>query len=339
MERSTELVAVVGRLFAAINARDLATLANLHADSVGVRFVGTDPDEWWASYQEIMGVFEVQLGELHTGGVTFDVGDIDAYSEGAIGWAACRPTLRFTDGTSSALRWTGVLRLDRGIWRCVQWHLSAGMVNEELLGFEMTTTIESIAAAVREERPDLSVFAGRDGTVTIAFSDLESSTEAAVRLGDVRWLEMLAWHDSVVAGLVTREGGQVVKSLGDGHMLAFSSASAALRAATGIQESFREPHDGESLRLRIGVHTGEVLRRADDFSGRAVITAARVAAAALGTEILTSAMVVDLTRDQRGFQFGEPRLVELKGIPGTHKLFPLLWDRGHISKPEDGTTA
>ena len=82
-----------------------------------------------------------------------------------------------------------------------------------------------------------------------------------------------------------------MKSLGDGHMLAFPSASGALRSAIEIQRSFQAPHDGVVLRLRIGLHTGEVLRRADDFFGRAVIMAARVAAAARGNEILLSSLV------------------------------------------------
>jgi hypothetical protein len=274
MEASPELVAVVGRIFAAVNARDLAAVQNLLADTSGVVFVGTDPDEWWTSYREAMAVFDAQMGEFESGGVTFDPGAIDAYSEGTIGWASCRPRIFFADGSSSEFRWTGVLRLDHGVWRFVQWHLSVGAVNEDVVGFEMTTSIESIASEVQDERPDLSQTAAADGTVTIAFSDIEGSTDVAVRLGDIKWLELLRWHDDAVGNLVTRRGGRVVKSLGDGHMMAFSSASSALRAAIDIQHSVRDPHDGESLRLRIGLHRDEVLRHADDFFGRAVIMAA-----------------------------------------------------------------
>jgi adenylate cyclase len=339
MEPSAELQAVVGRLFGAINARDPVTARNLHADEAGVTFIGTDPDEWWTSYDEIMAVFETQLEEFASGEVTFSTGDIEAQSEGTVGWVACRPSLRFADGSSTGLRWTAVLHLDHGIWRFVQWHLSAGVVNEEVVGFEMTTTIESIAAAVREERPDLNTAAAPDGTITIVFSDIEGSTEASVRLGDAEWLEVLDWHDQVVAGAVAREGGRVVKSLGDGHMLVFPTASAALRAATEIQQSLLEPHHRESLRLRIGLHTGEVLRRADDFFGRAVIMAARVAGAARGGEILASSVVVHLTEGVGSFHFGEPRLVTLKGIPGEHKVFPLRWTGGEASSSlRPGTT-
>ena len=136
------------------------------------------------SYREAIAVFEVQLREFDTVGVRFETGEIAAYREGTVGWAACRPTLVFGDGSTATVRFTGVLRLEDGIWRVVQSHLSVGATNEETLGYEMTTTIEALADAVQQERPDLAAATAADGTVTIAFSDLEGSTELAVRLGE-----------------------------------------------------------------------------------------------------------------------------------------------------------
>jgi class 3 adenylate cyclase len=207
----------------------------------------------------------------------------------------------------------------------VQWHLSVGAENEEALGIRMTTSVDQLVAVVQEERPDLNATAAADGTVTIAFSDIEGSTDTAVRLGDQKWLELLRWSDGVVAACVARQGGRVVKSLGDGHMLAFSSASRALRGAIDIQRSLQAGHDGEYFRVRIGMHTGEVLTEADDFFGHAVIMAARVAAAADGNEILVSSLVKELTHSVGTCQFGEPRTTELKGLPGQHQLFPVVF--------------
>lgn len=325
MEPSSELAAIAGRFFGAVNERDPATFLNLHADEPGVLFIGTDPDEWWPSLQSLAPVMTAQLGEFESAGVTFDVGAIEAHSEGTVGWVAARPNLLFPDGSRAPLRFTAVLHLDRGVWRFVQFHLSEGVENEETIGFEMTTTVEDLAAAVQDERPDLTASAAVDGTITIAFSDIEASTEIAMRRGDHKWLDLLRWHDDLVADRTTREGGHIVKSLGDGHTLAFPSASRALRSAMEIQRAFQEPHDGESVRVRIGLHTGEVLRKADDFFGHAVIMAARVAARARGNEILVSSLVRDLTHTVGTFEFGEPRTAELKGIPGPHQLFPLVW--------------
>jgi len=154
----------------------------------------------------------------------------------------------------------------------------------------------------------------------------------AVRLGDQKWLDLLRWHERAVEDAVTREGGRVVKSLGDGHMLAFPSAARGLRTAIEIQRSLREPHEGEALRLRIGLHTGEVLQHADDLFGRTVIMAARVAAAAQGAEILTSSRLFELTATAGTFTFGSPKVMQLKGIPGEHRLFPLIWDETTASQ-------
>ena len=316
---------MVGRLFAAINARDVDTFLNLHAREVGVLFIGTDPDEWWQDYESFSQIVQAQMGAYDDAGVNFELGEVESYEEGIVGWVAARPMLRLPDTSASPTRLTGVLRLDRGVWRFVQWHLSVGFDNEVAFGVELPTAFERLAAAVQDERPDLTSSAASDGTVTIAFSDIQGSTDIAVRLGDHRWLDLLRWHDDFVAESAAREGGRVVKSLGDGHMLAFPSASGALRSAIEIQRSLQQPYDGEVLRLRIGLHTGEVLRAAEDFFGRAVIVAARVAAEARGGEILASSVVRELTSGLGTFEFGHSRTTELKGIPGRHELFPLAW--------------
>jgi hypothetical protein len=191
VEPSTELPAIVGRVFAAISERDAATFVNLHADELGVLFIGTDPDEWWASLESLAAIDDAVMSEFEAGGVTFDVGVVDAFVEGTVGWAAARPTLFLPDGTTASMRFTAVLDLDRGIWRFVQWHLSVGVENEEMLGFAMTTSVEQLAAAVQEERPDLSATAAADGTVTIALSDIEGSTtlpyDSAITGGSNCW--------------------------------------------------------------------------------------------------------------------------------------------------------
>ena len=325
VEPSSELEAVVRRQFAAVNDRDLPTILNLHADEPGVLMIGTDPDEWWSGFQVLRGIYEAQVAEFDSEGVTIEPGPIEAYSEGTVGWTACRPTLHFSDGSTATTRCTAVLHLDRGVWRFVQSHISVGVANEEALGFEMTTTIDQIVAVVQEERPNLAKAVDLNGTATIVFSDIEGSTELAVELGDHLWLDVVQWLDGVVAGITAAHGGHVVKSLGDGHMLAFSSASSALRAAADLQRRLQDGDNVESVRLRVGLHTGEVLRHSDDFFGRTVIMAARVAASAVGHEVLTTSLVVDSMKGSDTFKFGRPRTATLKGIPGNHTLYPLVW--------------
>ena len=114
------------------------------------------------------------------------------------------------------------------------------------------------------------------------FTDIVGSTELTTTLGDEAWLAILRAHNEIVTGATAAADGMVVKGQGDGFMLAFRSARRALTAARAIQrgigEIFNDP--GSPIRIRVGVHTGEILREADDFFGQTVNYAARVAAAA-----------------------------------------------------------
>ena len=116
-----------------------------------------------------------------------------------------------------------------------------------------------------------------------------------------------------------------MKGLGDGFMLAFPSARRALACAQAVSrrigDTFNDP--GSPIRVRIGVHIGEVASEADDFFGNAVSYAARVAAAASGGEILVSGLVHDLVEPTGEFAFGPPRDVECKGIDGPVRVYPL----------------
>jgi class 3 adenylate cyclase len=193
-------------------------------------------------------------------------------------------------------------------------------------GFRELEEMESIAKDVERTRPDLSGAVATNGTVTVLFTDIEGSTQLTEDLGDREWMEVLRRHNEIVREQVAQHSGFEVKSQGDGFMLAFSSARDALRCARGIQRAFAEREsNGHRLRVRIGLHTGEPIREADDFYGKAVIQAARIAAEARGSEILVSSLVRDLTESSGEFAFAPPRDVELKGLSGTHRVSPVLW--------------
>src|SRR3990170_2444716 len=141
------------------------------------------------------------------------------------------------------------------------------------------TSIDAVAATVYADKPDLRTHAAPDGTVTIMFSDIEGSTAINERLGDGRWLELLREHNAIVRKQVKSHGGFEVKSEGDGFMLAFQSARRALQCAIDIQRGFAASNEKaeEPVKVRIGLHTGEAIKEGDDFFGKHVNLAARVA--------------------------------------------------------------
>jgi class 3 adenylate cyclase len=225
---------------------------------------------------------------------------------------------------SVEFRFTTVLHLEHGEWKIVNWHSSIPANNEDY-GFFLTKSVDEIAEAVNETRPDLSSTSAPDGTVTIAFTDIEDSLRLNAFLGDRRWLDVLRAHNEVVKRTTEQHGGTVVKSQGDGFMLAFASARRAVTCAQAIEaavtETFRDP--GSPIRVRIGLHVGETVHEADDHFGHAVNYAARVASAAAGGEIVVSSLVHGLLAQTGEFEFDEAREVELKGIEGVQRVYPL----------------
>ena len=186
--------------------------------------------------------------------------------------------------------------------------------------------IDTIATAIIQSRPDLSTATAPNGTVTILFTDIEGSTQLTEQLGDDDWLTVLREHNEIVRSQVIEYSGFEVKSQGDGFMLAFPSAKDALRCAIGIQRALAaRESNGTGLRVRIGLHTGEPVRDADDFYGKAVILAARIASEARGSEILASSLVRELTESSGEFDFEAPTDAELRGLSGIHQVSAVRW--------------
>jgi class 3 adenylate cyclase len=121
-----------------------------------------------------------------------------------------------------------------------------------------------------------------------------------------------------------------VKAQGDGFMLVFASARAAVDAMIKTQralESWARSQPTSAVRVRVGIHTGEVIRVQDDFFGKHVIVAARVANSAHGGEILVSALLREIVDARGDLTFDQARTVGLKGLPGEWALHPVHWRR------------
>jgi ketosteroid isomerase-like protein len=138
MERSSELEAVVQRMYGQMTQGDLSEFGGFISRQDGALMIGTDPREWWSGHGTIVDAFMAQLGEMRGMGVTVTQGDIRAYREGTIGWASDRPRFRFADGTEVEMRLTVVFRQEDDTWKTVQGHVSLGVSNEEAIGQELT---------------------------------------------------------------------------------------------------------------------------------------------------------------------------------------------------------
>jgi predicted ATPase/class 3 adenylate cyclase len=133
--------------------------------------------------------------------------------------------------------------------------------------------------------------------VTVVFTDLEDSTRRWEDDPDVMDAA-LARHDAILQAEIERSGGVVSKHRGDGIMALFDRPADAVTATVAAQLVLRnEQWPGAPLRVRMGIHTGEVRTRAGDVFGPDVNLAARIENAAHGGQILVSASTESLVRN------------------------------------------
>jgi len=207
---------------------------------------------------------------------------------------------------------------------------TATKVREQGVRGMLLSSIEEFATWAREERNEIARVAAADGTVTILFSDIENSTGLNSELGDESWVKLLGAHDRLLRTYVDRHRGHIVKSQGDGYMVVFPTPQLALEAALGIQRALAAKRQRSRqlrrtpLRVRMGLHTGTAIERDGDYFGRNVAMAARVAAMADGGEVLATDEIVNALADSPDFRFDEDDRVELKGLPGDHRLWSVV---------------
>ena len=160
---------------------------------------------------------------------------------------------------------------------------------------------------------------GAEGDVVLAavlFTDIVASTEHQSRVGPREWSRLTDRHEAIVRAALSRHRGHEVKTTGDGFLATFDATGRALRCAADILVGTKDL----GLELRAGVHTGEVEVRGDDIAGLAVTIAKRVCDLARAREVLVSESV-RINVVGSGIEFNGRGEQELKGVPGTWRLF------------------
>ena len=158
---------------------------------------------------------------------------------------------------------------------------------------------------------------------TIVFTDIVSSTDLVAQVGDASARDLFLKHDKIVRNQLKEYGGKELQNLGDGLMLSFASATAAIKCACKIQQQLAE--DLQNIQIRIGINTGEVVRReAKHPFGQAVVIASRIVSECKGRQLLVSDVTKQLTAGS-GFSFIEKGTFQPKGFNDSIKLFEVVW--------------
>ena len=151
---------------------------------------------------------------------------------------------------------------------------------------------------------------------TVLFTDLVGSTEYAAQLGDRAWRDVLGSHHTSVRSELARHRGIELDSAGDGFFCRFEGPARAIACARRIVEGATEL----GLEVRAGIHTGECEVIGEKIAGISVVTGSRISSLAASGEVLVSSTVKDLVAGG-GFVFEDRGEHDLKGVPGTWKLY------------------
>jgi class 3 adenylate cyclase len=168
---------------------------------------------------------------------------------------------------------------------------------------------EFLTGARRAIEPDRKL-------ATVLFTDIVGSTDRAAALGDSKWRRLLDQHDDIVRERVTRLGGNLIKTTGDGALATFEGPAKCIRSTIALREALH----GIDVDIRAGLHAGEVELRGEDVGGIAVHIAARVMGEADPGEILASSTVKDLVVGS-GISFVDRGTRALRGIPDEWRLY------------------
>jgi class 3 adenylate cyclase len=153
---------------------------------------------------------------------------------------------------------------------------------------------------------------------TVLFTDIVDSTATLERLGDRAWREMLLGHNAQMREVINAFRGREVATTGDGFLAVFDGATNAVRCGAALVRAAGEL----GVRIRVGVHTGEVEYVGDNARGVAVHAAARVLAVAGPDQVVVSDTTRDLVEGS-GLTFDDAGRHALKGLSGERHLYRL----------------
>ncbi len=312
-----EIAAIALRWFKSYGKGESRTIQNLLSDDPALNYVGTAEAECGKGEN-----VRRALPDYVDAHPEFELRDVDisACSCGPVGWVTGFATVHVLAGETLPFRFTQVYHLVDGVWRLIQQHNSQPATNIEGISQDLAQLQDLLDAAL-SSTGELAQM----GLATIMFTDIADSTTIAATVGDARWSRAIKSHIADVDQIITDHGGRMIKSLGDGTMSSFTSAHAALSAATALQQTMQTSDSEPRLQTRIGLHTGDLVEADGDMFGTVVNKAARVTAVAQPGEIRISDATRAMVGGSADFSFSQQVSLPLKGLEGEHTLCLLEW--------------
>ena len=178
--------------------------------------------------------------------------------------------------------------------------------------------------------------------IAVMFSDIRGFTSYTARRGDHAAYQLSQLHTALLKERIEEQDGFIVKTLGDGIMAAYPSATKSIQAAVNIQQEIRERNKASSedpIDIGIGLATGRPIMSNFDMIGHSVNVSQRVSSLAKGGQILVTEQVRQSTPIPEGFRYLSMGTRELKGL-GAEELYEVAWmaEVARISGKNDNVT-
>ncbi len=189
---------------------------------------------------------------------------------------------------------------------------------------------QQIAASFREFLATGSARSAPEGVPsgfqTLLYTDIEGHTAIIQKLGDERGRAVLREHERITRGAFESYGGIEVLARGDGFLVRFSTAQAAIECAAELQRRLADASADLpfELRVRIGINAGEPIQEGDELHGAAVKATQAIAGEAQGGEVLVANVVRELAAG-KGFAFSDRGPSTLPGLDSPVRIWELLW--------------
>ena len=221
------------------------------------------------------------------------------------------------------------LGADRHLRGCVP--PSIGSVPDDLAA-EASTVVDDDIGQTVPGHADVASAPLHDGAVTILVAVLDCPAAAGGHAGNRRPRSVLAAHGAAVRNQIAGHGGVEVEAAGAPLAAVFASPRRALLCAIGLQRTLAghaAEYPQEPLRVRIALHTGDVIPERADAFGNTSMVAARIASLAGGGEILVSDALRELVVSAGDLHFGPGRTIELEGPGGSCTVHEACWTGRH----------
>lgn len=177
--------------------------------------------------------------------------------------------------------------------------------------------------------------APKNTNLAIMFADISGSTRLYETLGDTIARQLVADTLAIIASVISRYNGTVIKTIGDEIMCTFNSPEDAATAACEMHELLEDEHlesNGDPVAIRIGMHFGPAIMEAGDVFGDAVNVAARMAAQAKARQIMTTKSTIDLLPPVMRASTRFVDYAPIKGKKEDVEIYEIIWQQEDVTR-------